>query len=420
MTKYGYSHKMSGDIVEHFTDLLGLKTNNSRIGFVLYWLFRSSLSNTWLRLPRNESFYNDSSKTNGISYKLMIEKIIDPLTDLGYLETIPGNHFSEIQTLIKPSVLFDQIFSTSDFILVEDAVIHVKGYNPIVVRNPNKKPISFSTSNREFRRMLKNVNIINAKIASSSITFIQEEEGKGGTYNGSYTTNTEYPHCLSEFAANQKVSFTNSAKHLFHLYRIFNKRGGKGKEALFNLGGRFYASGQNMPKSERKNICINGERTTELDFSNLHPRMLAAKEGIEFPAKHDTYTGEKMLEIDPNRENNKELVNALLSCATPPQMMSMLHGKGFKEQAAQAYIEAVLEHNPWLSNHIGKDVGVLLQNVDAKMTEKIMLRFIKQTSSAILPVHDSYIVQEKHEEILRKIMLDVWDEQYPDVSMEIG
>jgi len=49
-----------------------------------------------------------------------------------------------------------------------------------------------------------------------------------------------------------------------------------------------------------------------------------------------------------------------------------------------------------------------------------MVRFIKQTSSAILPIHDSYIVQEKHEELLRKIMLEVWDEQYPDVSIEIG
>jgi len=420
MNKWGYSHKLEGEIVEHFSSFLDITDKKKRLGFILYWLLRSSLTDCWVRVPMQKAFYNDSKKTNGISYDLLVNNVVKPLLDLGYLECIPGNHGAEVETLVRPTAAFAFMLSSQDYVFVDDAIIHVSSFSPIIVRDANKKPISFSRKNRDYSSMVRNLSLINGVIQHSSITLKQGEEEGGGQLEGIYNTNNEETLMNTSETNSVFMSFTNSIKHQFYLYRIFNKRGGKGKEALFGKGGRFYASGQNMPKSERKNICINGEYTTELDFSNLHPRMLAAKEGIEFPANHDTYTGEKMLEMDPNRENHKEMVNALLSCSKPQQMKRVLYGKGYNKQTAEAYIQAVLEHNPWLSNHIGKDVGVLLQNVDAKMSEKIMVRFIKQTSSAILPIHDSYIVQEKYEDLLRKIMLEVWDEQYPDVSMEIG
>ena len=421
MTKFGYSHKLEGEIVEHFSSFLDITDKKRRLGFILGWFLRSALTDCWVRIPMKLSFYSDSKNSNGISYDLLVDKVVKPLVDVGYLEVIPGNHGAEVETLVRPTPAFSFMLSSQDYVFIDDAIIHVSSFSPIIVRDTNKKPISFSRNNREYTSMIRSLSLINSTLKNSSITLLKQGGGEGEGHLGNiYNSNEEETGMNSGDTSNPFMSFTNSIKHQFYLYRVFNKRGGKGKESLFDKGGRFYCKGQNMKKSERKDICINGEKTAELDFGNLHPRMLAAEQGLQFPAGHDAYTGKRMLAMDPNRENHKECVNALLSCSKPQQMNSVLYGKGYNKQSAQHYIQAVLEHSPWLSGHLGNDVGVRLQNTDAQMAEEIMVRFVKQTATAIIPVHDSFIVQEKHEAQLKKIMLEVWDKQYPGITMEIG
>jgi hypothetical protein len=59
------------------------------------------------------------------------------------------------------------------------------------------------------------------------------------------------------------------------LYRAFNN-------GSFDQGGRFYGPWwQRVPSERRKFITINWLPTRELDYSNLHPAMLYAMEGIQ-------------------------------------------------------------------------------------------------------------------------------------------
>jgi hypothetical protein len=53
-------------------------------------------------------------------------------------------------------------------------------------------------------------------------------------------------------------------------------------DGSFERGGRFYQpSWQQMPKKYRPYLIVNGERTVEVDYSCLHPTMLAAKQKVD-------------------------------------------------------------------------------------------------------------------------------------------
>ncbi|MFZ9080527.1 MAG: hypothetical protein ACO23H_18485 [Alphaproteobacteria bacterium] len=61
------------------------------------------------------------------------------------------------------------------------------------------------------------------------------------------------------------------------LYRVFN-------DPTLKTGGRFYGGWwQNIPKSLRRYLVIDGKRTIELDYANHHPTILYLKEGLEPP-----------------------------------------------------------------------------------------------------------------------------------------
>ena len=65
------------------------------------------------------------------------------------------------------------------------------------------------------------------------------------------------------------------------LHRIFNR-------SSFACGGRFYGAWwQQIPKDIRPNLLIDGERTIERDYPQLHPNMLYAEIGA--PLQGDAY-----------------------------------------------------------------------------------------------------------------------------------
>ncbi len=69
------------------------------------------------------------------------------------------------------------------------------------------------------------------------------------------------------------------------LHAVFNN-------SSFRLGGRLYTEYkgyQGLSKDDRKHIVINNEKTIELDYSGLLPRILYAQEGKQFPLDKDPY-----------------------------------------------------------------------------------------------------------------------------------
>jgi hypothetical protein len=224
------------------------------------------------------------------------------------------------------------------------------------------------------------------------------------------------------------------------LVAIFNRE--------FTLYGRLHTRGsrwhyQGFSKKERQEFTINGDRTTELDFSGFHPRLLYAKEGIQFPVNGDPYSviindpqcrdllkiallslmnaGGKWIEYEydhyktgkhvevkwwmtPEQQPvgviNHELKN-------DPVLRKRLEKIGITE--ASQIIDAFREAHKPIAHYFcnGKDNGLRIMNQDATIALAIVKHFTSK-NIPILAIHDSFIVQAKHRNQLRETMQRIY------------
>jgi hypothetical protein len=200
----------------------------------------------------------------------------------------------------------------------------------------------------------------------------------------------------------------HSSQHV-RLYRVFNN-------GTFENGGRFYGGWwQSARRHFRPLITINDETTIEADFKGLHPAILFAQSGLPCPpdpyalvpgAAHDSLL----------RDHAKTTFLALLNAGhrgteEPRDFDAEQHGMSrtaFQEQVKAAF--------PSISHHFGTGVGTRLQRQDSDLAERVMLHFVER-DIPILPVHDSFIVAERHREELVQVMLQTFRLVY---GQEIG
>ncbi|MEK9701004.1 MAG: hypothetical protein VW829_03220 [Deltaproteobacteria bacterium] len=173
----------------------------------------------------------------------------------------------------------------------------------------------------------------------------------------------------------------------------------------FSLGGRFYGGWwQIIPKLFRSHIVIDGKPTIELDFSRLHPSFLYSLSNIEPPL--DSY------DIGLNKDHKDEVklaFNALLN-ARPNQKLKQAPRKLNIRKTGITWTEMrrrLLELHRPIQHHFFTGIGAQLQFKDSQIAERIMLRFIKEKSGAVvLPVHDSFIVHHGYENELAEMMVE--------------
>lgn len=180
------------------------------------------------------------------------------------------------------------------------------------------------------------------------------------------------------------------------LYRVFNN-------GTFKEGGRFYGGWwQYARKHFRPLITIDDETTIEADFRGLHPAMLFARSGL--PCPPDPYSLVPGADNDSRlRDHAKTTFLALLNAdgggtREPRGFDTELHGMSKAE--FQAKVKASF---PSLSRYFNSGIGLRLQRQDSDLAEKIMLHFVER-DVPVLPVHDSFIVAERHREELVQVM----------------
>lgn len=183
----------------------------------------------------------------------------------------------------------------------------------------------------------------------------------------------------------------------FH-YRVFNNGG-------FEDGGRIYGGDhQNVPRDFRPFIRINGDPTVEVDFKAFHPTMLYAALGIQLLPGYDPYDMG-----DGHREITKKTFNALLnagSCAIRPlgEFDEQQMGLSWRD-----WVRKVKVHMGPLRPFLGSGCGIKLQRKDSDIAERIIMHFVDR-DIPILPIHDSFIVAESHEEHLVEVMQSAFRE----------
>jgi hypothetical protein len=190
-----------------------------------------------------------------------------------------------------------------------------------------------------------------------------------------------------------------------HLYRVFNHKS-------FSQGGRFYGHWvQRVPSEHRRLLRIDGSPVVEVDFKGLHIQMLYAKAGEELPAG-DVYMLPGV-SISTERSVLKHILQYLINgntCTAKGANASLRK----KEKTNNVKIDCTFQEvkkivagfknkHQAIDQYFGTGIGLKLQAEDARMAEVVMLALISKGIAA-LPVHDSFIVKEEHEDELKSAM----------------
>jgi hypothetical protein len=188
-------------------------------------------------------------------------------------------------------------------------------------------------------------------------------------------------------------------------------------------GGRLYGGWwMSLPKRDRKRLTIDGEPVVELDYGQLHPSILYARKREEMEG--DTYTVGGWTSPEA-RELGKTTFARMLNTTTdtgearpiqikPEDVDKLPPGVTWEDylRTFQRKLEPISE---WF--WIGE--GLRLQREDSDVAVSVLQKMSEQGIVA-LPIHDSFIVQERHRHLLRNAMSTAYREKfyYPPIIKE--
>lgn len=183
-------------------------------------------------------------------------------------------------------------------------------------------------------------------------------------------------------------------------------------------GGRLYTRGisgfQALNSDDREAISINGQPTIEIDFKGLHPNLLYAGEGIQY--SQDPYSV-----VDDRKEFRpylKAILLRMINCGNEyaaKKSADRWFSEQSKELRNQLYdldvpdsldlIKRFKEVHQPIAHHLctSKMTGMRLMNKDARIAMDIIKYFTNQ-EIPILPMHDSFIIEEFYADELESIM----------------
>jgi hypothetical protein len=175
-------------------------------------------------------------------------------------------------------------------------------------------------------------------------------------------------------------------------------------------GGRFYGGWwQTIRKEMRQKILINGQITTECDFSGMALNCLYAHEELTI-SEGDPYDLGLCNSSKEKRALIKLFIIALLNdkkgkFRLAPKDLAVL-GLTHKQLT-----ELVNEKHQGIRHHFGTGIGLYLQYLDSCVAEKVMLSFMRM-GEVCLPIHDSFIVREGLKKQLETVMKHEYEQLF--------
>jgi hypothetical protein len=192
-----------------------------------------------------------------------------------------------------------------------------------------------------------------------------------------------------------------------HLYRIHN-------DGRWDHGGRFYRGWwQGVPRTLRPKISIDGKKTKERDYSGFLPRSLYHQMRIDYPAHEEPYdipeltavSGQAGWDSEKLRKSVKKMLIALLNedeqDGHPERVKLPL---SFKPYFNRKEVEALIaKQHPKLVKLFRTGEGKCNQRLDSDIAFEIITSLMDK-EILVLSIHDSFIVQEEHQDELNKAM----------------
>ena len=179
-------------------------------------------------------------------------------------------------------------------------------------------------------------------------------------------------------------------------------------------GGRLYGHWvQNCPKEIRPHLRIKGEATVELDYAALHPCFLFADAGCVLAEGQDPYLIPRQEgPIQWDRAIAKRAFNIMLNAPNRQKAEGAIAEKCFPDPSsnnprvsARQMMHDIKAIHPRLGHLWHTGIGTHYQYRDSEMMVRVLLALLKANIQGI-PIHDSVIVQRKHEALVREVMED--------------
>jgi hypothetical protein len=197
------------------------------------------------------------------------------------------------------------------------------------------------------------------------------------------------------------------------LRRVFSR-------GSMDCGGRFYGGWwESIPSEFRPYITINGLATGELDFSNLHPRLMYVLHGQTVPAGDlydDGWRDPSSPIYEPAQEpyrSRRKIIKTVFNAThndasgrfrLDPQDHALAKSLGL---SAASIRSTLFKRHPLLESIYKTDFGIRLQYIDSQIAETVMLNLIAQ-GICCLPIHDSFIVPRHQAGNLVQSMRDAY------------
>ena len=421
---------------------------------------------------RNHNQYSTGKRLNKLKIGKKTPVIIDKLSELGLIDDVNGyygydrdgdgktrsrisrmwptlkliDHFKKADlnrfyytdgcysAITVPEGLSNVVTAAPEFREVEDRECII-----LKERNPDKKspikqlPIEYN-DNRNTKRMREELMEYNRLLVRSHIDLgsldgpyveIRDEKRFQDNENG-LMEEWRIGKLIKRIPVNQSIKFTT---------RQF-------ANSSWKQGGRFYGGWwQQLPSEHRPDIRIDNTPTTEIDYSGHHPVLLYAEAGINYWSEvgGDVYDIPKVdffpsvsgwsrkKKKDSNRLCLKLLLMMLINAESEQLAFSAFRKRiiddypewknggvarpiRWDEQHLYLIAQRIKEKHSPIRKKFGSGAGVKLQYVDSAITEKLLKHFTDR-GVVVLPIHDSYVVQEQYGEELRYVMEQLWREQ---------
>lgn len=314
-----------------------------------------------------------------------VTRAVDSLAADGWItnyKQAPGS-LSKWQSAFEATTRL--MIAVSEILADKPKLRHVLPNQLTVIRDADGQPMAYRPT-REIDRQDRKTAVFNEAITSASVTI----DG-----------------------AENVVSLASP------LTRIFN--------GTIDRGGRYYAGGmswQNIPSTEekamkrgraedagkhRQNLLIDGEKTAELDYSGLHPALLYSERGQAITSGVYDLPGwpRGLVKTATNVMFNAPNERAALGAIAHHDNMQFMCDPGSSEavRTARQLMNAIKAKHEPIKAAFNSDAGARLMRKDSGMAESVMADLTSK-GVVVLPVHDSFIVQEKHQDLLQSAMFD--------------
>jgi len=363
---------------------------NLRVLILNLFHHRWPSTETYTSYSRSKDKYRKSARYNprGVCYPLV--HVVDGLVDLGYVEQKNGFYDRRVDGRSKTA----RVWATQKLIglmenkfrITRSMAAEIEGKELVHLKNSEKERIDY-TDTPKTKKMRAFLVRYNEAIAKADISL-------------EVPPDIEIASLLSE-----PLDTTQTITH-----RVFNE--------TFDLGGRFYGPWWvGIKKGARRYIRIDGKETVECDYQGLHVHLLFSREGLtyydHFPKGDDPYlvTGYETV----SRNLRKKVFLVAFNATSKSEAVKTIrwvcirdNDNSYKGVDLGGLVDAFAKKYDVIEKHLYKSIGKELQNLDSTIAEYIFKAMLDK-GIVVLGIHDSFIVQKDHRDLLVREMKKAFD-----------